>query len=525
VKIGARVLAVNVLIVAVPIAGVFFAHRYEREMLRALEDDMVHQAEALRVLAAVPGRALEDHGPELAGLAAVTGARLRLLDGAGRVVADSGFECDEELGGRPEVVRALAGGYGAASRLEAGRVYLFVALPLRGGGVAYVSRSTAPAKLALYRLRRMLFHLFVGAVAATAIVSLFLAATISRPLGRLTRLAGRAAAGDRSVSLALHRKDEIGELARAFDALTHKLDGRARDVAELAANISHEFKSPLTSMRGAAELLLDGAGDDPAVRRRFLENVLGDCERLDRLVTRLLELSRVEADAAPLEPLDLHDLIAEAVERGRGPAPVVLDWRAGAAGLLGRRSHLLSALGNLIGNAQNHAAPGTAITVTVEGGAGRVRAAVHNHGPAIAAAARARLFERFFTTRGDAGGTGLGLAIVAAVAQAHGGSVAVASAAVAGTTFTLELPANSARAPAGESVSHDPGPSQTPRGAPRLASATRGASRPRRSDEGAGWSPRLARSAHDHESEASDARGGARSKFGDAVASRCETRS
>jgi methyl-accepting chemotaxis protein len=139
----------------------------------------------------------------------------------------------------------------------------------------------------------------VVAAEAPVVLSLFLAWTISRPLGRLTRLAARIAAGDRTAQLALERRDEIGQLARAFDAMTRRLDERARYIGELSADISHEFKSPLTSIRGAAELLLDG------------------------------------------------------------PAVVEVHSRARAMHLLGRRAHLASVVGNLVDNAQAFAAPGS----------------------------------------------------------------------------------------------------------------------------------------------------------------------
>src|SRR5205823_13743979 len=99
-------------------------------------------------------------------------------------------------------------------------------------------------------------------------------------------------------------KNEIEQLARASDAIATRLDARARYVGELDANISHGFKSPLTGIRGAAELLQEGAADDPAARARVLENILADANRLDRLVTRLLELARFESDEVPLERID-----------------------------------------------------------------------------------------------------------------------------------------------------------------------------------------------------------------------------
>ena len=479
-RIRYRLLLVNMMVVAVPILGVGFARTFEREMLRGLEDDMIHQAQLVRaVLAEDPGGlGLGERGPMLREAARHTRTRIRLLDGAGRVVADShgqgppeGAEAPApgllgigsetyhapetpkpiDVTDRPEVREALAGRYGAATRLweNRSRMYLFSALPIFSGhaseagvaGVIYVTRSTAPVKFAMFRLRTWLLWVLAAAVVATAILSLFLAATIARPLGKLTRIAGRIAAGDRTQRLALERRDEIGQLARAFDAMTQKLDERVQYTRALAADISHEFKSPLTSIRGAAELLREGAADDPPARERFLGNIIEDTQRLDRLVTRLLELSRIEAETTPVEIFDYEALVREAAERCQGQAELSVSYRSKVTQMLGRRSHVASALGNLLDNAMQHHAPGSAITVHVsDGPGGMVRTAVSNRGPVISEAMMARIWDRFFTTRAKQGGTGLGLAIVASIVKAHGGAVSVTSTVEDGTTFCFDLP-------------------------------------------------------------------------------------
>ncbi len=479
-RIRYRLVLINLLIVSVPLLGIGFARFYEREMLRSLEDDMIHQAMLLRavVLADPAGPSLATRTPLLVSIARETRMRLRLLDVTATVLADSHGAGPPEgtaegealarlgvapnpapddhvpnpmnLPTRPEIVKALAGGYGATTRVwrfDGGtRVYLFVALPIRAAdgvvqGVVYVTRSTLPVVAAMHRLRTTLWRVLLGAFAATAILTLFLATTISRPLARLTDVAQRIAGGARVEPMRLERRDEIGRLARAVDTMAQKLDARAQDVAELAANLSHEFKSPLTSIRGAAELLVEGAADDPDARRLFLENIRGDAARLDRLVTRLLELSRLEADTTPIETVALDEVVADAVNARRGPAPIDVTYAASATRVRGRRTLLASMVGNLLDNAEQHARPGSRVTLRVEdGAAGTVRLAVHNAGEAISPANLARVWDRFFTTRGDAGGSGLGLPIVAAVARAHGGTVGVESTPDAGTTFTVELP-------------------------------------------------------------------------------------
>ena len=471
-RIRYRLLLVNVLVAAVPLIGISFAEMHETQLLGALEDDMVHQAELVRAVAlADPTHTLDALEPALVAAAGDTRTRIRLLDGRGAVRADSHRDGPPEGAERPvprllrsqaprhapepprpielterrEIRAALAGHYGAATRLwdQEDRVYLFSALPIvRGGavsGVVYVTRSTHDVKLQLYRLRTWLFRVLASTVALTALLTLILATTIAHPLGRLTRRAQRIAARQPVEPDRLTRRsDEIGQLARAVEAMTAELERRARDARTLAADLSHEFKTPLTAIRGAAELLRDGASDDPAARERFLAMITDDAGRLDRLVSRLLELARVEDDRELELPVDLVALARACVDRP-WPVPVALEV-TGAAIARGRHAQLTAALENLVTNATQFAAPGTSVQIALERRASAVRLTVANHGPALSPAARARGWDRCYSTRVADGGSGLGLAIVRSVALAHGGCVGVDCTGGV-TTFWLELPA------------------------------------------------------------------------------------
>ncbi|MBI5535875.1 MAG: HAMP domain-containing protein [Deltaproteobacteria bacterium] len=479
-KIRYRLLLVNVLVVVVPLIGISFARFYEKEMLRNLEDDMIHQGEVLRegLVADPAGLRLAEREPMLMAAARGTRTRIRLLDAAGSMVADSHRNGPPEgreqpppsliprrsswaaeqpdapgpaelidLASRPEVLKALRGEYGAATRVweNGDRLFLFSALPVHKDGkvqgVVYVTRSTNVVRAALYRFRTTLLKILAAAVAATAVLSLLFARTISRPLSRLTRMAERIAAGDRARRLELDRRDEIGQLARAVDQMARNLEQRARYTRELAANISHEFKSPLTSIRGASELLLEGAAEDPAARARFLRNILADAHRLDRLVSRLLEFSRIEDDATPSEVFDFEVLVREAAAQANGSAPVNVVYKSRTTQIRARRAQIASVLGNLIDNAEQFATPGTSIEVHVGGGPrGMLRTSVRNQGPSISEANLPRIWDRFFTTRADQGGTGLGLPIVSTIVAAHGGSVSVRSSDEEGTVFSFDLP-------------------------------------------------------------------------------------
>jgi len=324
-------------------------------------------------------------------------------------------------------------------------VYLFAALPIeRDGrviGAVYVTRSTHDVKLSLVHLREWLFRLLIATVLATALLTSILATTIARPLSKLTRRAQRIAArqpvdaGDDLVG----RADEIGQLARAVAAMTDELERRAHDARTLAADISHEFKTPLAGIRGAAELLRDhGAADEPEARGRFLAMIVDDTERLDRQVSRLLELARVEDDRGVALPVDVGALARACASRS-WPAAIEVELdRRDTLVVPGRGALLAAAIDNLVANAAHFAEPGTPVRVAVAARGGALRVTVRNRGVELSPSAQRRVWDRFYSTRAHAGGSGLGLAIVRSVALAHGGGVGVMCAG-GWTSFWFEM--------------------------------------------------------------------------------------
>jgi len=478
-SIRARLLLVNAFLVIVPIAGISFARTYERELLRAEEEGIIALATTLAATVS-DGDPAVLAPPALASASRAAAAQLRaqvrVLDPSGRVVFDTGPEVvdlrtsgrrlipasldrraprrvavddpppsGERYSSRPEVAAALAGRPGrfARSVTNLRGFRLFVAEPIRprpGGpvlGAVYVTRSTYPVLLSLYWARNALIKVALGSLVVATLVAIFLALTISRPLRRLAEAAGRIAAGERGVSLNLGGRDEIGRLARDFDAMARALDARLAYISELAANVSHEFKTPIASMRGAAELLRDGAADDPEARRRFLGNILEDAERLSRLVTRLLELSRIESRVEARVPLDYRALTASVVERY---PTATLTWNAAFDHLRASPDQVETVLTNLLDNAVRFSPGGGPIAVRVEGDAHGFHTTVSDRGAGISEAGLAKVWERFFTTARSTGGTGLGLAIVRAIVEAHGGEVGVEAREGEGSAFWFTLP-------------------------------------------------------------------------------------
>jgi two-component system sensor histidine kinase ChvG len=218
--------------------------------------------------------------------------------------------------------------------------------------------------------------------------------------------------------------------------MTERLTTRARYVTEFASNASHELKSPITAIRGAAELL--GQHDDmPAPQRaRFIQNIAQDAERMERLVTRMLELARVESEAeAPAEQLDVPAVISALLERYAPRVELILDQPPKTLEIA--EPHLRAVLVNLVENALRHGAD-QPVHVRVGSSGARLTISVRDHGPGISEANQARLFQRFFTTERDRGGTGLGLSIVKAIAEARGGEVSAQSG-PDGSTFSVVL--------------------------------------------------------------------------------------
>jgi two-component system sensor histidine kinase ChvG len=501
-RIRVRLLAVNLIVLLVPVVGLEFARIHEQQLLGSLERDMQNQASLVRALVESDlGRDIPLGAPSQVGIlttaAKSTRTRIRLLDREGTVVADSHANGPPEgpeppppsmlpgsdivelrrrrlpastpdsladagpdsttaterwpgVPDRTEVKEALAGRRGAHTRIRAREpaVLLFMAEPIRHegrpAGAVYVVRSTRPALIELYRIRSGLIRVLAVAILFTALVTLLLAWSISLPLGKLSRAAKRVAGGERDVVIPTGGGGEIRELGESFAAMKQRLDARLRYISDFAADVAHEFKSPLTSIRGAAELLDEGAADDPDARRRFLRNIELDVARLDRLVSRLLELSRIEASAEPMGVVDLEALLHQVADRASLPdQPIEVRCALTQRFVRARGADLETALINLLDNAVRFSPAGSPVILTAEGGPPALvyRIFVKDSGPGIPESNLDRIFDRFFTTDADRDGTGLGLSIVRSVVEAHGGRVTVKSPPGEGATFTIELPA------------------------------------------------------------------------------------
>ena len=244
--------------------------------------------------------------------------------------------------------------------------------------------------------------------------------------------------------------DDVGAVVVLNDVTRLKrLEAVRRD---FVANVSHELKTPVTSIKGFAETLEDGALDDPAAARRFVRIIAGQADRLNSIIEDLLALSTLEQSGdsplLQLEEADLCDVVAVALEVcGPKAEAKSIELREDCPGrLLARVSPPLleQAVVNLIDNAVKYSAEGSTVVVTLEERGDEVVVSVTDEGQGVAREHLPRLFERFYRVdkarSRDLGGTGLGLAIVKHVAQIHGGRVSVDSLIGRGSTFRIHLP-------------------------------------------------------------------------------------
>jgi two-component system, OmpR family, sensor kinase len=298
-----------------------------------------------------------------------------------------------------------------------------------------------------------------AAVAAAALVAWLLSARLAAPLGRLVTAARRLGAGDLTTRVRVEGDDEVAEVAAAFNDMAAGLEHAQAEQRAFLASVGHELKTPLTTVQGYTEALLDGTVEDPAERRRSLLRIHAETLRLTRLVQDLLDLARLGRGQFTVDPVDtdvgvvLREAAAAAAERAAGRTVTVVTRLTG-----GLRAHvdagrLRQVLDNLLDNATRSSAPGQAVLVAARPlPGGGVEAAVVDQGPGIAAEDLPRAFDRGYLWARYRGtrvvGSGLGLAIVKALCDAMGVAVRADAGDGGGIAFRLTLPA-AHRAPDG----------------------------------------------------------------------------
>ncbi len=345
----------------------------------------------------------------------------------------------------------------------------FSRAPLYGVVLAIPQQSIGEAWLA------MAPGLSIAAVLSLIVsvgLAVFLARSIAQPVVEITQASEQVAKGHYEHTVAVKGRDEVARLATAFNDMARQIGRTNRTLRDFLANASHELKTPLTSIQGFSQAMVDGAIDEPGDYARAASIINLEAERMRTLVDDLLLLSRMESGDVALdrEPVDVADLLTTCVERFRWRAEqqeteLALDLTPNLGEVSGDSRRLEQLVGNLLDNALRHTPKGGSVTVKAApvssidvprdfgqrdgvgaSGAGRkwVRIVVHNTGSWIPAEDLSRIFERFYRGRWSADrggdGSGLGLAIVREIVQVHGGWVLARSDPAMGTEFEVNLP-------------------------------------------------------------------------------------
>ena len=490
-----RILAVNIIALLLLAGGFFYLDSYRSRIV----DNRV--AQTLRE-ARLIGEALRAGGPAqrdalVLRLAADTGARVRLYDEAGRMTADSRalglrnfvlLDPDKDEWGQrvarlldagidtvvgaqraplyreprsgrawPDVMAAREGKAVAATVWRApDRTPVITAGAAIGDGGVVLTAVNARDITQTVRVER--FRLGVVLMVVTVIsvlLSLFLARTIVRPLRRLARAAVRVRLGrarEVVVPRLPDRRDELGSLARALSDMSLALRARIDATEAFAADLTHELKNPLASLRSAVDGL--ARVTDPALQASLLAIVHDDVQRLDRLISDISEASRLDAQLsrATFEPVDvaamLDGLLGQRDERG-GERGVRLRFDRGGPGpfvVLGEGSRLERVFENLLDNAVSFSPDNGLVTVSAARLRDELVVRVEDEGPGVPEEARETVFERFQTLRPatEAFGrhSGLGLAIARTIVEGHQGRITAESRddRLAGARFVVRLP-------------------------------------------------------------------------------------
>jgi two-component system sensor histidine kinase ChvG len=357
----------------------------------------------------------------------------------------------------PEALRARARGATATEVRNAPDMTPVISAAVAfEGGVLFATNNDRSFTHAVRRQRAGILTAMAGVILLSVFLSIFLARTIVRPMRRLAIAAHRVRLGrSREVRVPRlpSRSDEIGLLARAVSDMSQSLRQRIDNMEAFAADVTHELKNPLASLRSAVDGL--ERVDDPELRMRLMGIVREDVGRLDRLINDISEAARTDAELAraTFDRVDLGPLIEQLVaswenRREKGDARIAFARpRKDTAVVMGKPDRLARAINNIIDNAVSFSPAGGLVEIAAARVGDEVRIRIEDEGPGVPADAREAIFNRFHSVRPEGEGfgrhSGLGLAIARAIVEGHDGEIDVQDRddAPSGARFTLRLPA------------------------------------------------------------------------------------
>ncbi|MES2438131.1 MAG: two-component system sensor histidine kinase CreC [Verrucomicrobiota bacterium] len=385
------------------------------------------------------------------------GVHVYVTDAKGVVIFDSdkGRREGEDYISRRDVALTLSGRYGARSSRDNEKDWttsvFYVGAPIgdpsKPEGVLTAYKPQADILPLVHERRKIIYFActLIGGGILFLIGVVFL--WLFHPIGKITEYARAIERGERPAKPRIGIGREVNTLAHALDSMRDSLEGR-RYAERYIQTLTHEMKSPLAAIRGAAELLDEEMPVE--VRKRFLENIRAETARSERLINRLLELSAIEGKAS-LEKAgetDFSAIVARAIDQARPLAEVAgvrLEREDGSAPVQVRGDAFIlrAAVTNLLENAIDFSPPDGVVQVSVGQQEGNVVLSIRDHGDGIPDYAREKIFDRFYSLRHHSAkrkGTGLGLTLVREAAELHGGTIVLDPASGGGTLARLTLP-------------------------------------------------------------------------------------
>jgi len=447
--------AASVLLLSFIILGAAFMGLGRNYMLGERKESLESNVEEISTLATAYSQVgyLNDYSFRmvLSSMSEISGAQYLITDTEGTVMScsDEDFRC-HHMGKQisADVVSSLreAGKYSQLGNLGGfyAEPHYVAALPIitvAGESVGYVfSASNATGLIEVWNtLFEIFFFSTIIIMAVTLILSFITSRRQSKPIHEMARAARRFAHGDFSVRVSgAEREDEIGALAASFNQMAESLEQSDARRSDFLANVSHELKTPMTSISGFADGILDGT-IPPESQRQYLETISSETKRLNRLVRRMLELSRMQSQSLAeirKNSFDACELLVETLlvfEKKINDKGLDVDVQIPDDGMLvcGERDAINQVIYNLLENAVKFAYPGTELTLRVFKQGEKAYVSVKNHGDTISEEDLALIFERFHKTDRsrsmDRDGVGLGLYIVKTIIGSHGEDIAVTS--------------------------------------------------------------------------------------------------
>jgi signal transduction histidine kinase len=382
----------------------------------------------------------------------VLGERVFLVGPRGQVLGDSRSELSEIPAPAIREILQQAGTLRGRFNDEQGTQWLFVSQNFEQGyALAAAAPRPAVRVLALLLgddLLRPLLQAGLAALGLSIVLSYMIARWIARPLDRMAQAARAVSAGDYKRDLNTTGPREVASLAIAFNEMIQQVEGSQQSQRDFVANVSHELKTPLTSIQGFAQAILDGTADDTTSKQHAAQVIYDESDRLRRLVEELLDFARIDAGQIDFrrDRVDLKAIIANVSER--------LSLRAREAGielhdllpqlppLVGDGDRLAQVFMNLVDNAIVHSKAGGRVRILGEASQGWVTVHVEDAGSGIPPDELSRIFERFYQLdkARSSRGVGLGLAISREIIRSHQGELKAASEVGRGSRFTVRLP-------------------------------------------------------------------------------------